>query len=1014
MKIQFSTIIVTLLFFSSMPISTFGEGSESNVTCEIIADWGVKNQWENSNYSTQILHRYTVNFDPPYANGESPGGVNIDVQQFRDNLNVLGEGDISSVNAGGFIDIVLTSQPEFNDSIMIELETSDSSCSRSLVITQWNQPIANHEVTRETNWQMGEGEDGEGENDQSLSFEGRGWQKRTGSLMESNELGNGSIVFDISDGSNIGTLSLSLDRVWLNETYDGPELLKQEFEMIGSGTISLTNQGEDAFSIEAQIKDAYILRSWSQQTLTERISIEGSGWLSFNGGSNNSSQGGFGEISLFYYETWDDNGIRRLQNTQLEANVTLRVNSVGGAFSFDLDDFFMREKWENGLLEEQYMKMQGSGNFDFIASESPYIEVNGTIPLIHIESQGGETVSDTIIVDGTFDGDAEGSFGFVRKIIDSGAYANESGEYFEADKIQNELWLNVSATPFGPIDQELEAEHNLTYEYTAPQEDWENRIFKYEYVEDNGSVNYEYPPNSPNILEATPPSSNSIFSNQISRETGVCPEILSAGDQFILIGNPALILNVIITDFDEVVIDSHLVSIAIWEGEYGDSIYANGSIINEGKLAGLLNEVYRNVDLGIGIDTNNESIRFIEHQSIDAILYPSIITLDENTIPNIDTTVESSVRFREGFLFAEGGYANLEIMVNDSDTDVISVFVDLTPLGLGIVSLSDSGINGDLIIRDGIWTTEIKYNGLQYGSIDFNVFMNDIWVSVTQIISLEISNPAPRMTSIDFSPEIVFRGDIISITIEAIDGHGIESVIVDMFAYGGELTFLEFEGSLWRGELLIPNGLFPGEVPLNIRLTDNEGESRLTNKIYSNDQFKDGKTLEIQNKPPLIDNITILKNKEIVSQISIPNIGNYITHTLEIMINDIDGISSAQIKIGRLAPIGSSNVWLLLVDDGFGEDRVAGDGIYTISFDVRSTLLQGDFIISIRATDNYLSMTPLESQSHTLVLAKLSANEEGSNNWLKDNSMNLVISSMILMLISGIAGAVYLIRKSDI
>ena len=115
-----------------------------------------------------------------------------------------------------------------------------------------------------------------------------------------------------------------------------------------------------------------------------------------------------------------------------------------------------------------------------------------------------------------------------------------------------------------------------------------------------------------------------------------------------------------------------------------------------------------------------------------------------------------------------------------------------------------------------------------------------------------------------------------------------------------------------------------------------------------------------------------------------------------------------------MAPIGSSNVWLLLVDDGFGEDRVAGDGIYTISFDVRSTLLQGDFIISIRATDNYLSMTPLESQSHTLVLAKLSANEEGSNNWLKDNSMNLVISSMILMLISGIAGAVYLIRKSDI
>ena len=142
--------------------------------------------------------------------------------------------------------------------------------------------------------------------------------------------------------------------------------------------------------------------------------------------------------------------------------------------------------------------------------------------------------------------------------------------------------------------------------------------------------------------------------------------------------------------------------------------------------------------------------------------------------------------------------------------------------------------------------------------------------------------------------------------------------------------------------------------------------------------------------------------------------GNQITHSLEVQITDIDDISSAQIKIGRLAPIGSSNTWLLMSDDGMGEDRVPNDGIYTISFDVRSTLQEGDFIIFIRATDNYFSMTPSDLQSYNLILEKVPSDENINNNWLKNNSMNLIILSMMLMLFSGIGGAFYLIRKSEI
>ncbi len=183
--------------------------------------------------------------------------------------------------------------------------------------------------------------------------------------------------------------------------------------------------------------------------------FEGNGWISINGGDNDSSGGVFGEVFLLYFETWDEDGFRRLQDIQVEANASARISSVGGPFSFELDELIFREKWEEGVRTDQYSRIFGSGQFDFVASDdSPYIEVNGTIPLIHFQSEGGETVSDTLIVDGTYDGDAEGTFGLVRQIVESGVFENATGAPFEADKIRNEFWFNVSATPFGPIDQE--------------------------------------------------------------------------------------------------------------------------------------------------------------------------------------------------------------------------------------------------------------------------------------------------------------------------------------------------------------------------------------------------------------------------------------------------------------------------------------------------------------------------------------------------------------------------------
>ena len=59
--------------------------------------------------------------------------------------------------------------------------------------------------------------------------------------------------------------------------------------------------------------------------------------------------------------------------------------------------------------------------------------------------------------------------------------------------------------------------------------------------------------------------------------------------------------------------------------------------------------------------------------------------------------------------------AHIEAVIEDVDTDVVGVMVDLSEFGLGIITLSDSGLNGDEIIQDSIWTAKINHEGLEFG-----------------------------------------------------------------------------------------------------------------------------------------------------------------------------------------------------------------------------------------------------------------------------------------------------------
>jgi hypothetical protein len=174
----------------------------------------------------------------------------------------------------------------------------------------------------------------------------------------------------------------------------------------------------------------------------------------------------------------------------------------------------------------------------------------------------------------------------------------------------------------------------------------------------------------------------------------------------------------------------------------------------------------------------------------------------------------------------------------------------------------------------------------------------------------------------------------------------------------------------------------------------------------------DAPMLTIENEAPSVTSVSLFRSGETTEKIHVPHSGDPIPHSLEASIDDPDGISSVQAKIGRLAPIGSSGVWLLMVDDGTGGDRVSGDGVYTLQFDARASLPEGNITIQIRATDTYLSTTPTLEQPHILELEKLGAGGGGSN-WFSDNSTTLVFVAVGLLLIVGITVFAISLRKSD-
>ena len=840
---------------------------------------------------------------------------------------------------------------------------NDLRSTRSLTVGTWNQPMADHEVMTSTTWNLNQTyQDENGNQTFVLSFVGQGWQERIGTTLNSWELGNGSLLSSEVTNESETTLNLVLDSIWKNETIESGSLTSQVFDARGYGTLVLmTDDGDATTMIVANVSDGRFNRTMIGSNISERVNLEATGGLDIESNDEEESLVINGEISVFYLETWDENGVRRLDHTQFEALASMVLEDEDTRFDIDLDGLTTIERWEDGIRTEHKEEFVGSGTFGFGESdENSSVQVNGTILDFHTLVEDGITLTDDIHVDGVITGDAQGSFGIVRGIEATGDQANATGQVFTVNVIHQETWFNLTGVGGGFFgDEGIGASHNETWDYQVIQSDWDNRTVRiiWEETGADASSGDEKPARSPIQQNATQPEAQEILGDiTIVRETGLMPIPMLAHDIVHLDGENGLELTIEAYATGNDPRDGFNLSVVHWTGTYGDSGgIANGSIVDEGPLKGLVSSISRTLDIPFGEE--NDTAMFSETQVVERILSPSIITAENNSAP-----VLMEMGFIEGLVIGEGGSTGtLVAHIADAEFNVKTVTVDLTPLGGGIVMMNDRGLDGDSTIGDDRYTTRHIVKGLEVGNFSINVTAEDWFGSVMNGQgTVQVVNQGPRLTSVDMLPDRGPRGTTIIINAQAYDGHGVESVQIDMRSQGGELVDLTDASGVWVGNFSIPQTISPGEHELQFILTDSLGKKStvdawhgqsanstheaLYGEHYIPDDVMNVVNLLVYNTPPSI---------VAPSTIALTKGGSTSTALLEVEIYDTDGVAIAQANLGVFTPLGTPSTWVAMNDEGLNGDRVAGDGIFTVEMSLRESIPLGTHEVLVQASDVY-------------------------------------------------------------
>ena len=981
--------------------------AQNTVSADILTEW-VDDGTGNT------THGYRIVLDQPLSFSELDE-LSVTVLHTDADENEIGNWVLDWTGGNNTeLSFVVDSTLSWKDQIVIEVGQNDC-CnpstvigSRTIQVTIWNEPLSDHEITRVTNWNLVQNTVNFTDSESwALDFIGQGWQQRTGDVLVSNELGTGMLSIEESTEGGTGTVAIMLwlDTVWLNETVNGMDLQSQIFEMRGNGTIGI-NSSEDGINTEifGNVVNSYIIRSLDQGVVEEQVRIEANGGLQMSSEGGGESMEANGTLALLLVEIHDIDGQRVLSNTEFEGTADMIMTGDDYEMDLDINQIISRERWENGQLHSSLNRIQGDGAFDFSdQEENSSIVVNATVYDFFTESVNGNKTGDRIHVDGTFSGDVNGDFGTVRDIIVTNHnQENSTGEEHIVNIIKTESWLNLSGVGNNPFD--MEAMHNQTWEYEVPQEHWDNRTIRLRWDSMEGgepSEGEEFPERSPIQRNMTAPEANSTLGDvDITRETGLSPAGLMVGDRIDLLGSELMHLSVTATSTGTVVRDGHTIPVTYWEGAFGGDGQAQGAVINEGILAGLIAEVTRNVTLDLD---EGDSLEFGETQSLARVLSPSIITESENTPPTIE-----SVMIREGSITNEGeSVAHLEVTVDDPDWNVRSVTADLSSLSLGTVVLNDVGLDGDTSIHDETYTVSIEYPGTLDGDIIIEIEVADDWASIGESHSITILNRLPQISALTFTPITVNRGDTTNVVLTANDGSGVTAVGIDTTQWGGNVTWLTQLDGNWVGEIFVPESIPSGDQVLPVRLEDGAGGSGSTSKFGTGEDLT---ALHILNEGPVISNVTFYDNGEVVSTLPIPltGVNEYI---LTAKVTDFDTISIVQAKLGAIAPPGQSNNWISMRDDGLGADAEAGDGIWSVTVEVRPGVSGGITQFEIRGIDQQLAQTPLNERSHEIELGNSEGGSGGGQAVLKTASNTWLIISLIgVIILVSLVGLAFWIR----
>ena len=906
----------------------------------------------------------------PVANADEVAPVTINTDWVSEHAyTISGDVDLSEINithlhgtesldvgliydtTGQDLRVVANTSLSHGDVITINA----GSVSRTVTVGLWGQPLADHEVTLNSQWEMDQDWDNEnGTQAYNLIFNGQGWQQRIGSSLDSWERGNGTLFIVSNTGDSSITMMIDLNSVWKNETTVDGLMIAQTFDARGNGTIGVGNDGEDGqIQILGTVSDAWINRSTLDGVVDERFRLEANGTISLDASEDGEMMDLSGDLAVLLIETWDSDGVRRLSHTQFEATADLVMENNDTRMDITLNTFESLERWEDGIRTDHLNKMIGEGTFGFSGEdENASVQINGTIHDFHQEQEDGFVTVDDLHVDGIITGDAQGTFGVVRSIEDTTTQANETGTMFDVIIVHQEDWFNITGIAALPnSDLGAGAHYNESWSYDAKQADWDNRTIRtvWSQTGPDPSSGDDIHSNSPiqNTPEA-PTVEEGIGDVSISRETGFAPTDAMTGDVFVLDQQEGMVLTVIAGEQEVVEMDGHMVDTVSWTWTYSTEVTgtAFGNLIVDGPLSGLNVKIERQFQMEFG--ENGELVNLTENQSVNRVISPSIISASDNTEPSID-----SISLAQGVVIGENGAPGyLEVTVSDIDFNIVSVFADTTSIGgQAMLTLNDRGLNGDRMIGDDIWTAEITVPGLQVGEMPITVTVTDAFDATDSAeANITVVNQAPRLTEIEIVPSIVHRGEAILVNAYVFDAHGVSNVSIDMREYGGEIAELNRVGEVWVGQVEIPSGISPGERTLKVRMTDSLGaaitvQSTTTSVQYHLPSDSDEEiTINVMNEPPLVN----------VGDLRIVQIDDEdVEYTLTVAVEDYDGLNWVRVKLGILAPPGQSNTWFTMTSNG--------NGTYSKQFTVKTYIALGTHEVLVKAMDSYGSQSAAES-----------------------------------------------------